>query len=273
MEKRPFSSNVHELDPAQHPERSVVPADQLERIIARAAVLQNASGEGHERRLTPEEIVSIGEEVGLSPEHVRRALAEWRADSLAPPEPEDDPFAARLVGPAHVRVRRIIAGEAGAVHRRFERHLRETELMRPIRQRADESLWEASEGLATSLKRGLSWAFGEDGRSYELSELKSLGIVTAEAGEDSTMVTLTADLSEERDDTLSGWAWTLFGMAAVGLAFVIIAGSWWAWLLLLGAVGGAVAGPWMMTRGFRNSRRRAALLLEGLLDQLEPRRY
>lgn len=263
------SGSVHPFRPASTEAGFEVPADQLERIIARASVFQNAAGEGDGRQLSEAEVVSIGEEVGLSPEHVRRALAEWRADSLSPAEPEDDPIATRLAGPAHVRVRRIIAGQAGEVHRRFERHLREAEHMRAVRMQAHESLWEPNDGLASKISRGISRALDMDGRSHELAGLKSLGIVTAPIDERSTMVTLSADLSKERSELLSGWGWTLLVMLVAGLVMVISRDSSWAWLLLTGAGVGAALAPFWMTRSFSATRRRSALLLEGLLDQFE----
>jgi hypothetical protein len=269
MDNRNGESNVHHFDPEKGASATGVPADQLERIIARAAVFQNAHGEGEQRQLSEAEIISIGEEVGLSPEHVRRALAEWRADSLAPPEPDDDPIATRLAGPANVRVRRLIEGGAASVHRRFERHLREAEYMRPVRMREFESLWECNDGLASSIKRGLSQVLDTEGRSYELSELKSLSIVTAPVSTGETMVTLTADLSDDRSELLGGWGWTLGALAIVGLVFIITSGDWWSWLLLIGAVAGTAVAPFLMARSFRAARRRTALLLEGLLDQLE----
>lgn len=272
MEDNDQSSNVHHFEAERRASATGVPADQLERIIARAAVFENAHGEGEKRQLSEAEIISIGEEVGLSREHVRRALAEWRADSLAPPEPDDDLLAARLAGPATVRVRRLIDGNAASVHARFERHLREAEYMRPVRMREFESLWECNDGLAGTIRRGLSQMLDTEGRSYELSELKSLSIVAAPVSSGETMVTLTADLSDDRSELLGGWGWSLAAMAIVGLVFVIISGGWWPWLLLFGAIGGAIAAPFAMGRSFRATRRRTGLLLEGLLDQLELRR-
>ncbi|NEZ04470.1 hypothetical protein G4Y73_09955 [Wenzhouxiangella sp. XN201] len=272
MDSGKSSSNIHELGSGRSGDAFEVPADQLERIIARAAVFQNASGEGEQRRLSEEEVISIGEEVGLSPGHVRRALAEWRADTLAPPAPEDDPIATRLVGPAHVRVRRVIEGEAAAVHRRFERHLRETEHMRPIRMRANESFWEPIDGLATTLRKGLSWMLDEEGRNDALSEVQSLSIVTAPAGDDQTMVTLSADQSEDRSKLLQGWGWSLASLLVVAVVLGWTESTWLGALLFGAAVVGAVLAPFMMSRNFRATRRRTALLLEGLLDQLEYRR-
>ena len=272
MNDKDSTSNVHAFDAGRSAASSGIPADQLERIIARASVFQNAQGEGEHRHLSEAEIISIGDEVGLEPDHVRRALAEWWADSLSPPEPEDDLLATRLVGPAAVRVRRLLDGNAASVHRRFARHLRETEYMRPVRQREFESLWECNDGLASTIRRGLSQVLDTEGRSYELSELASLSIVTAPAGTDQTMVTLTADLSEKRSEELGAWGWSLLAMAIVGLIFVFISGPWWSWLLLFGAIGSAIVAPFSMSRSFRATRRRTGLLLEGLLDQLELRR-
>ena len=83
------------------------------------------------------------------------------------------------------------------------------------------------------------------------------------------MVTLTADLSDDRSELLGGWGWTLGALAIVGLVFIITSGDWWSWLLLIGAVAGTAVAPFLVARSFRAARRRTALLLEGLLDQLE----
>ncbi len=244
-----------------------VPADQLERVIARASVLQHAAGDSEQRRLSEGEIISIGKEVGLEPDHVRRALAEYRADSLAPPEPEEHPLLTRLLGPSHVRVRRVIKGHASEIHRQFEHRLRSEERMRPIRLRGTESLWEPDESWTGKLSRALDL----EGRGYELSQLKSINIVAAPASTSEAMVTLTADLSEARKEQWQGWAMALFFISLFVLVPFFFSKAW-LWLLLVPALLGAVGAACLFIHTSMNSkRRRAALLLEGLLDQLERR--
>ena len=108
---------------------------------------QHAAGDGEQRRLSEEEIITIGQEVGLEPEHVRRALAEYRADSLVPPAPSEHPLVTRLLGPGYARARRVMRGNASDIHRDFERHLRIDERMRPVRLRSTESVWEPDNQL------------------------------------------------------------------------------------------------------------------------------
>lgn len=258
--------NVHSLHESSPGTPFDVPADQLERIIARASVLQHAAGNVEGRKLSEKEIVAIGQEVRLDPEYVRQALAEYRADSLVPPAPDDHPLLARILGPAHARVRRVMRGQPGEVHREFERRLRSEERMRPVRQRASESLWEPDSSWTSKITRALDF----EGRGYELAQLQSISIATAPASTDQTMVTLTADLSDARKEQLVGWG---FGLAAVAF-YVVMGGPLLSeasrWLLAAPLTFGGIAIAAVAIHVSLNSkRRRAALLLEGLLDQLE----
>ncbi len=262
------NDKVHTLhQPAPHSSFDV-PAEQLERIIARASVLQNALGEGEHRRLSDDEIISIGQEVGLSAEHVRRALAEYRADTLVPPEPEEHPLIARLLGPGHARARRVISGDPIDIHRQFEHHMVARERMRAVRLRSTESVWEPDTSWSGKLGRVLDF----NGQGHEVSKLGSVSIVTAPASSSEAMVTLTADVREERKEQLVGW-----GVGLVMIASFVLLPYFtrtpWLWLLLapvlVVATGGAV---WAMRSAIEAKRQRVALLLEGLLDQLEFRR-
>ncbi|MEE4330764.1 MAG: hypothetical protein V2J10_07850 [Wenzhouxiangella sp.] len=241
-----------------------IPAEELERIIARASVIENAAGDGERRHLSEGEIISIGREVGLSAEAVRRALAEYRADTLSPPSPEPHPLLGQLFGPSFARARRVVRGNARALHRQFERRLRGEEQMRPVRMRGTESVWEPDSSWISKLTR----AFNVEGRSYELAQLKSISIVTAPASTREALVTLTADLSQERKETITGWAFGLLSLFVAILVpiFLLKLG---AWLLLPAIVGSAALAGWLIKSSLEGKRRRVALLLEGLLDQLE----
>src|SRR3954470_1350093 len=68
----------------------------LERVLLRAAELQaNASDPADE--MTEEQLLELGNEVGLTPEHLHQALIEERTRVVLPVE---HGVAARLVGPA-----------------------------------------------------------------------------------------------------------------------------------------------------------------------------
>ena len=62
----------------------------LERVLARAAELQSATGETPEQ-ITEAQLIELGKEVGLSAQHLRQALAEERTRSLDP-APEKNSF-------------------------------------------------------------------------------------------------------------------------------------------------------------------------------------
>ncbi|TVQ40668.1 MAG: hypothetical protein EA370_03380 [Wenzhouxiangella sp.] len=256
--------SIREAEPG---DAFAVPAEHLERVIARASILQHAAGEGEQRQLSENEILAIGREVGLEPEHVRRALAEFRAESLSPPMPEDHPQLTRFFGSPHARVRRVMRGDPQDIHRAFERHLRAEERMRAVRLRGTSSVWEPDSSWMSKLTRALDL----EGRGFELTQLKSFSIVTAPASPDESLVTLTADLGEARSEQIQGWGFGL--LAALVAVFVLpITGavSGWVWLLIPTlAAGGTVAGIFAIQRAMESRRRRAALLLEGLMDQLE----
>lgn len=260
--------NVHTLHQREPSQPYDIPAEQLERIIARASVLQNALGDSEARRLSEEEIISIGREVGLSAEHVRRALAEYRADSLVPPEPVEHPLVARLLGPGHARARRVVSGDPVELHRRFEHHMITRERMRAVRLRSTESVWEPDTSWSGKLGRALDF----NGQGHEVAKLNTVGIVTAPASSTEAMVTLTADVREERKEQLMGWGIGLV-MVAVFVLVPYFTKTPWLWLLLGPVLAAATAGAiWAVRSAIDAKRQRIALLLEGLLDQLEFRR-
>lgn len=261
------SARVHRLHP-ESPERPFdIPPEQIERIIARASVLQNTAGETDGRRLSPEELVTIGREVGLSAEFVRRAIAEYRADALAPPAPQDHPLLEKALGPAHVRVRRVIRGTPEAVHRDFEQRMREDEVMQPVRRRSTESVWRRDSSLMGKLQRGLDFS----GREYELVRLESVEMAAAPASDDSALVTLTADMTNIRKDTATGWA-VGAGVVWLVLTYRLLEGTGWGLLSVPALVASAAGAAIAIRMTMANRRRRVGLVMEGVLDRLEARR-
>src|SRR5919112_5421611 len=84
----------------------------LERVLARAAELQSSTGDTVEE-FTEEQLLDLGREVGLSPQHLRQALAEERTRSTVPDDERG--MAASLFGPSRVRAGRTIPGKAPEV--------------------------------------------------------------------------------------------------------------------------------------------------------------
>ncbi|MGY6553577.1 MAG: hypothetical protein ACXIUM_03545 [Wenzhouxiangella sp.] len=259
---------IHHLNRSASADHFSIPAEQLERVIARASILQHAEGDGEQRQLSEAEIIGIGKEVGLAPEYVRRALAEYRAEALAPPLPEDEAWINTLFGPAYTRVRRVLRGDPQEIHRAFEIRLRGEESMHPVRMRGTASVWEPNQSWMSKLTRTLDL----EGRGFELSQLKSLSITTAPASPSEALVTLTADLSEARSEQMQAGIWWVVAaiIAALSGALFFNMPAFGSWLLspvLVMCTLGLVV--FTVRRNLEAQRRRAALLLEGLLDQLE----
>ena len=81
----------------------------LERVLARAAELQVGAGEPEEV-LSEEQILELGKEVGLSPQHLKQALAEERTRVALPPD--EGGLSAKLLGGARVGACTAVLGLA-----------------------------------------------------------------------------------------------------------------------------------------------------------------
>lgn len=236
-----------------------VPAEQLERIVARASALQHAAGDGESRGLSEEEIISISREVGLEAKYVRRAIAEYRADALAPRTTDLFPWLTKLVGPPWVRVRRVVRGDPEQVHRAVERRLRDQEHLRPTRMRGTNSVWEPDKSWARQLQRALDF----EGRGYELSKPGPLEVVAAPVSPDSSLLTLTLDINKLRSDHATGW-----GLGA-GIPTLVLGYGMLGWGVILVAIPAMAAAAVFCRWTLASRRQRLALVLEGLLDQVE----
>ncbi len=88
----------------------LVPSDErisreaLDRIIHRAAELQ-ASGREIGEHLTEQEVMQLGEEVGIPVKHLQRALLEERTRAVVM---KDNAFLAKLAGPRRVKADRAL---------------------------------------------------------------------------------------------------------------------------------------------------------------------
>lgn len=243
--------------------------DELERVIRRAAELQSRAGESPEFELDETEVVRIGEEVGLSPRHVRQALADFRAESLLPDLPAETSLAARLWGPGLVRESRVVLGDASVVEAKLERYMRERETLTPIRQRPGHSLWEKSGGLVSSLQRGLDLS----GHGHELAKSRNVEVFVEQLEPGHSLVTIVVDLRNQRAEHATGWFFALApGVMGVTTALGIILTGNPAFIAVgagLGATAGIVSAVTVTSKSFQKRRARIALLVQGILDRLE----
>ena len=134
----------------------------LERVLARAAELQAADADTSDVALTEGQLLDIGKEVGLAPQHLRQALAEERARVSVPNEKGG---VARLFGPAYVWASRIIRGTPDGVLEVLNLWMEREESLHLKRRFTDRVLWEPRPGFATEIRRALNIG----GRGYHLS--------------------------------------------------------------------------------------------------------
>lgn len=242
-----------------------LPADRLEHVIRRAAELQHSAGEASPDTLSGEEVLRIGREVGLEPRHVRRALAEQRAESLLPELPRDDALP-RVLGRGLVRASRAVPGARREVQETVEEHFRTRESLQAVRQRPGRSLWEPAGGLLSKMQRTMDIG----GRGYELAEARRVELAVSQLEEGWSLVALTVDARNLRSQLAVNWlagsapVW-LFGFLVLEMGMglpAVVSGP----LAGAGVLGtGAAGGKW----SFSKKRRRLELVVSGLLDRLE----
>lgn len=238
---------------------------ELERVIHRAAELQFARGEEHES-LEADEVLRIAEEVGLEGRHVRQALAELRADDLLPVLPGDRSLATRLWGEATVVESRVVPGDPEEVLERLSHFLADRESLRCVRDRPGMQVWEPASDFMSQLQRGLDFS----GRGYELAKARSLRVMAQPLEEGRTLLTITADIRNQRAGHAAGW-YLSFGVFGLGSALGAILGEGASALVVLPAVAGGVAavGTIGTSRTLARRRSRLQLTVQGLLDRAE----
>jgi hypothetical protein len=239
--------------------------EQLDRVIRRATELQFAGAEREGReRLSEDEVLRIGREVGLDPAHVRRALGELRADALLPRQAEERGLVSRFVGQPRVVASRAVPGRSTEVIRILERYLSAGESLRQVRKRDRRSRWEAEEGVVASIQRSLRWG----GRTYELARAAFVDMNVEDLEEGFSLVTLAADLSPTRSN--AAWGWTTgvtTGAAGAGLGIGLAVG--FPFLAAPAAVAGLAGGVAAARKDHARTSERMRLALEGILDRLE----
>ncbi len=247
------------------PARRSVSADELDRVIRRAVELQySAADRDGGGEVDEAEVIRIGQEVGISAEHVRRALGELRAEALMVTAPDEGGLLHRVGGSGFVQASRVIPREAAAVEAALDEHLREGEALAPIRKRAGRSLWEPAGGFMAQLERGLSLG----GRTFDLAKAKSLEVVTSPLEDGYTLVSLTADVRNLRGETVGGWMTGLGvsgGAAGTALGFVFLNPI----VGIPGVLLGVALGTYPGRHYYRAEVDRTRTVLEGLLDRLE----
>lgn len=247
------------MDSSQTP----VTRGALERVLARAAELQAAGGDAVESdALTEAQLIDLGKEVGLSPEHLRQALAEERARG-EPMAPAAKGLADHLFGVHRVAAQRVVRGTPGQVIAALDRWMQDEEWLRVLRQRPDRMVWEPRRDLLGGLRR----VFG--GRTYALHVATDISGTVVAVDAERTLVVLEADLAGMRRAMMGQTAaGVLFGAAASGALAVL---GFMTAVAVLPAAVVATASFYGARRAQSRALQRAHLALEQVLDRLERR--
>lgn len=265
MTQRPDSSDL----PAPRPGATGRSLDRaaLERVLARASELQAGAGDMSEE-LTEEQLIALGKEVGLSPEHVRQAIAEEQT-RVAVREPEGG--STGMFGPTTVWAQRVIAGTQTDLLARIDRYMDREEDLRVRRRYSERITWEAKRDFLGNIKRGMNWR----GRGYALTRADEVGATVVPIDGARALVRLDATFGSARHRSVTGGG-ALAGAGVVGAGGVIavaasIPGASIPVAALVGGVWALIGGAGFIAiaRSYRSAVGRAQLALEQALDRLE----
>lgn len=238
----------------------ILPRAALERVLLRAAELHAASGDVPET-MSEADLLSLAEEVGISPVAVKQALAEERMRVTLP---EERGLAASLVGPAFFSASRMVPGNAREVLERIDRGFRDDENLAERRRFPDRIVYGPLGGLAGAAQDVVA---GFSGRPLALAKANevSASVVQVEPGK--AHVRIEATLAPRR-----GWALRIGTGGLVGggaLGAMLLALNVWT-VVALGAATVVGVLPWIIARAmYRGAAHGAQLAIEQTLDRLE----
>lgn len=234
----------------------------LERVLARAAELQGTTSDiDPTEQFTEEQLLDLGKEVGLSPQHLRQALAEERTRSVIPEEERG--LVASMFGPGRVRAARTVPGRPTDVLEVIDSWMQRQELLIVKRHHADRIVWEARRDFLVGVKRALK----SGGRDYALSRAHEVSATVMSIDDKRVHVVLDGDFTPRRVANAQRAAGSAGLGALLGgsLLFISIPVALAAAPVVLFGAAGVVGARGLQHRVVT----RAQLALEQLLDRLE----
>lgn len=240
--------------------------DQVELVLRRAAEIEQRK-DGQSDKMSPGELETLGEEVGLSRSAVREAMVELRTNALVPYKGPPGALD-RVFGPARVVVQRTLPVSAQRASHLVARWM-EHQLFRVKRNYGDRLAWERTEGFFDSIKRALDL-----NKSYVLTEVQSVETSVTEvpfSDGNQCSVSFVYDLGEKRGETVKGALAGAGIFAAAGL-ITAFAADLALPLLLLPAVGGPAIGAGIVggaASSYRKESEKVRSAFELFLDQIE----
>ena len=233
-----------------------ITSQELEAVIRRAVELQ--AGPAGEDGISEGEVIRVGQELGLAPELVRRAIADVRGKPVA-----EQGLAAAITGPSMVRAARTIRRPAAALGMFLEQYLVDCEFMVVQRRFPDRTRYTRGSGVAAQVGR----ASRKMQSKYGTLEPETLDVGVSVIDDDTSLVELSVDLTSSRTVALTGGGVGGLG-AGLGVASIIFGAHLAAPLMLL-ALPVAGAGMLLSRTVYRSTLTRAQDQLEAFLDRLE----
>jgi hypothetical protein len=233
----------------------------LERVLARASELQSATGDAPEAEaMTEAQIIELAKEVGLSPEHVRQALAEERARGEPQPEATGG-LSTTVFGETTLAAQRVVPGKPEVVLAALDRWMQNEETMLVVRQRHDRMAWAPRQDFMSGVRR----AFGS--KPFMLEPTTEVAATVVPVDDGHSLIAMSADMSGKRRTAMAHLVtWTLVGAAGTAilsvLGFMTVVAA--APVVVLG-----VAAAYGSQRGLRHTLQRTQVGLEHVLDRLE----
>lgn len=249
---------------------------ELQAVIRRAVELYAVEADAEER-LSEEEVLRIGAELGLPARHVRQALYELPTGQPQPTLVER--ALARVYGSSSLAVARSVPGDASGVLQLLEEYLTTREFLQLRRRQGDELRFEPASDAISKLSR----AFSRPARQHRLAYARRVLLRVRALEPRLAHVRLELDLGDlRRRATAAGLiGGTLAGTVLAGVAFVGVGGVLATVVSQPMAItAGLVAGAWTFAgtviasvrafaRRFRSRVEAARLEVEALLDRLE----
>jgi len=244
-------------DLTARPEPPVIDRAGLERVLARATELQAAVGDRPEA-LSEQQLIELGSEVGISPEHLRQAIAEERGRGLLPPEPG---ISVALAGVSSVAAARVVPGTPAGVLAALDATMQRDEVLVLKRRFPERLMWEAQRGFIGGLGRALS------GRSHHLANATDVTASVAAVDATRVHVRLLANFADERGRRLAVASGLSIAMLLTGVPLLVMGFAPAAAIVPPLVFGGST---WVVTRRqYRRMLARAHVALEQVLDRLE----
>jgi hypothetical protein len=249
-------------DPRSAPPGTALTRAALDRVLARAAQLQGATGEGDDAgTMTEAQIIELGKEVGLSSDAIRQAIAEERSRTLAP---EESGALAAVMGASSVTAARAISGSAASVLGALDAFMQRSEGLQVKRRFADQLVWEARRDFFSVFRRTLTIS----GSGFELAEADSVSAIVAPVSDAKSHARIVADYSVARRRKVTSTflaAAVLFAIIWVPLTAIGVP------VLLVGISASVAVGTLAAAAHFRFRQliERAHVTLEQALDRLE----